>query len=540
MKKLERKQIILLTLILLALIYIVWQIYDLFGGDLFGSSSTPVAVAPQLKKAEADSKAVDESHAVSKEIQATDKELQVDPRSQQLTGLQTTNSNGRVNQSATAPGVNSASQVVPLNTNNQQPASNNAPSNPTAPQNTQSINKAPVPSTQQRPVTSPASAAPAAETMPMPMLSAQQQQYLNLLNQYQMLRMQRQIVNEKAAIMAAEEKIAEVSQKAGSINQASYTEDFSASQSGSYKLIYVDNQSGQWTATLNRAGQYYEVVAGDILPDGTRIMRVSRSGVNMIYQNQPYVLSFYGMAADTEKAAPAESDQPSARELLVPQMNLPPANNSNSPNLNNTPVESSPANSAAPVQPDTINPNGSVNEPASGSSVTNKPLGLREEPVKPSIPLTKKQNQELAVMKNSMGEAGIAPQEMAQIKPQAVENQAKKPLEIKPLLAEPKAVAEAQNVSENKTQSSNTKYTIQLIASLNKADVSAFMTANKLEKTARIVPIQRENKTWYLLVYGDYAQMKDAEAAMEKLPKSLKTNHPWVRAQAQLASQAAG
>lgn len=549
MKKLERKQIILLILILLALAYILWQIYDLFGADLFGTSSTPApaAVRPQsvpMQQTKLDTSSIsDESHAVSKEIEETDKELEVDPRSQQLIGSRQANSNGGIGQNSANVVVNNANQAIPPNKNNAQTVSNNASS--TNPAALQTMQSAPAVQ-QQRPAMNPVSAAaPATNTMPMPMLSAQQQQYLNLLNQYQMLRMQRQIVNEKAAIIAAEEKIAEASQKAGSIHQGAYTDDLNASQSGTYKLIYVDNQAGQWTATLSRAGQYYEVVAGDTLPDGTRITRVSRSGVEMIYQKQPYILSFYGMVADTAKASPTEEDQLSAQESLVPQMNLAPASNGSAPNLNTPAVGNSPANSKAPMQSNPANPNNSISpnnmpsivipekksqtETGLGGPETGSPLGLREEPVKPGIPLTKKQHQTLAVMKSLVGEAlpkesgsssNLAHQET--LRTQTETNDSKKSLEIKPLLAAPK------------TQSSDTRYTIQLIASLNKADVDAFMAANKLEQTARIVPMTRGNKTWYLLVYGDYTQMKEAEAEMSKLPKTLKAKNPWVRPLAQI------
>ena len=79
-----------------------------------------------------------------------------------------------------------------------------------------------------------------------------------------------------------------------------------------------------------------------------------------------------------------------------------------------------------------------------------------------------------------------------------------------------------------RVQNPNT-YTLQILGVHDRLTLTEFITEHQLKKVAMFKTAYR-NKDWYVLIYGIYPTRSEAEAAIAKLPTSLRKNtQPWVR-----------
>lgn len=83
------------------------------------------------------------------------------------------------------------------------------------------------------------------------------------------------------------------------------------------------------------------------------------------------------------------------------------------------------------------------------------------------------------------------------------------------------------------------KYTLQLMASQKLKDITYYIDKNNLNSVASFFKTDRQGQTWYVLVYGEYATLAQAKAAIAKLPENLQEKKPWVRTFASLKSSKA-
>lgn len=111
-----------------------------------------------------------------------------------------------------------------------------------------------------------------------PALTNHQQEYLNLVREYQVTKMKRQILEEEAGLANAQKRIVDAG-KNGSLPYLDTFGNDNVSTSSRYQLTYLDRQAGQWTATLSLNGQYTEVHVGTQLADGYRVTAISNRGV---------------------------------------------------------------------------------------------------------------------------------------------------------------------------------------------------------------------------------------------------------------------
>jgi len=72
-------------------------------------------------------------------------------------------------------------------------------------------------------------------------------------------------------------------------------------------------------------------------------------------------------------------------------------------------------------------------------------------------------------------------------------------------------------------------YTLQLASSTNAALIKKYFNENSLVGKAGYYKNKREGEYWYALVFGSYASVNDANAAIATLPKDLRKWSPWVR-----------
>lgn len=75
-------------------------------------------------------------------------------------------------------------------------------------------------------------------------------------------------------------------------------------------------------------------------------------------------------------------------------------------------------------------------------------------------------------------------------------------------------------------------FTLQLIGLSSEAAMREFIATNDLGKQAVYYHSHLNNKDWYVLLYGQYASSEAAKAALDSLPATVKSQHPWVRTMA--------
>ncbi len=140
-------------------------------------------------------------------------------------------------------------------------------------------------------------------TIARPPLLKSQQQYLELLNQYELLKMRRQMLEEQAAIAQAQNRIAVLNDQTRKLD-ASVNTDASGNYTAppqnsnnntSYQLSYIDQQNGQWTASIYHNGVYQVVNMGSLLSDGSTVMGISEQGVSIQKKNERWLISFNGL-----------------------------------------------------------------------------------------------------------------------------------------------------------------------------------------------------------------------------------------------------
>ncbi len=72
-------------------------------------------------------------------------------------------------------------------------------------------------------------------------------------------------------------------------------------------------------------------------------------------------------------------------------------------------------------------------------------------------------------------------------------------------------------------------FTLQLFGSHDKQNADGFIQHHKLSGDVGYFESTRNNKPWYSVVYGSYADQSAAKTAVTQLPASLKKVKPWVR-----------
>jgi type IV pilus biogenesis protein PilP len=117
-----------------------------------------------------------------------------------------------------------------------------------------------------------------------------QQQYLDSLNELQMLRIKKEIAETNQAIAAAklatvtaEKNISDVLTQPSPLAIANPVNPSQPSQpqvqQAQYVVISVAMQNSKWTAVLQYEGKLYSVSVGDVLADGVTVASIARDGV---------------------------------------------------------------------------------------------------------------------------------------------------------------------------------------------------------------------------------------------------------------------
>jgi septal ring-binding cell division protein DamX len=97
----------------------------------------------------------------------------------------------------------------------------------------------------------------------------------------------------------------------------------------------------------------------------------------------------------------------------------------------------------------------------------------------------------------------------------------------------------SQNMSEIPSSPKNTVtqgYTIQLQASPNLLDIKKFIDRYQLKENYFIRQVTIKSDTWYILTWGNYNKLSDAQSAVRDLSPEFLRFKPWIRGTAHLKS----
>lgn len=338
---------------------------------------------------------------------------------------------------------------------------------------TEVVNPEPVPSVGK--AVQAAAATGTAKPSATPEVSESQQQYLALVNEYQMVEIQRLIAQDQAAIASARASMADSLAK---INQAGASNLGSAgalassivaagNQPGDYELIYTGQDNGEWSATLKRNGQFNDVTAGSILPDGDKVLSVDDNGVLIQQGDIKKLVTFNGTTVVNDKP---QADQPGAQPAaaLQTQLQSPPPAKAKSVEITKSSVKSS------------VETTESVK--TQSPPVTLPPPVLEKPPVLPQVVATN------------------AP-----------------------------AVVDKTNTTFDISNANKRHYTIQIISEADFNAVKNYVARNGLKNKAQVLKVWRNKKPWYIAVTGDYANTSAANRAIKDLPGAVQDEGPFAR-----------
>lgn len=143
--------------------------------------------------------------------------------------------------------------------------------------------------------------------------AARKAAWLDLIDRYRLAKLQHKLLEEQLAVANAQQQLQKMQQT------RLITENEQASATGSYKqgnsipeLVYLDNQNGNWTATLAINHRYQQVDKDTMLPDGTHILDINQRGVVIAVKENRYRIDFTGntpLATEKKQVKPAETAQ---------------------------------------------------------------------------------------------------------------------------------------------------------------------------------------------------------------------------------------
>lgn len=362
--------------------------------------------------------------------------------------------------------------------------------------------------------------------------NTEQSQYLKLVNQYQLLKMQHMLLEEEVAIAAAKQKIAQMNIDAGgqgySDSDSGYTDSgvITPADENALNVVYIDYQDGRWHATLNNHGQFEEVVIGSRLSDGSKIISIDRRGVVTKRGNQLLKLTFGGVVpltkAETQKFAPTapiqvgtEARPQIQQAATAPAVVLPVQQQQVQQQA--LPVTKAPVVVTPPAQ------------------VSQTPAMPASTPASVAVPVMQQQPKQAlpAQAKPQMMETARAHQLVPAPQPQSIAK-TEKSLALKPAEAEAYtklAALPAKNVvvTNEAVNSAAAVYSLQVSVFNNLKPLNDFVAKNKLENVAFYLQVPHGKKDRYILVLGKYTTIDEAKSALSKLQPEVKKLKPWVK-----------
>lgn len=368
-------------------------------------------------------------------------------------------------------------------------------------------------------------------------LSTTQARYIELVEQYQLIKLKRLVAEEQAAAMQAEQKIIELGQQLERSGHevTLFSDPMDDAGQTDYRLVFLSSAGRQHYATLSKQGKFIKVVPGTTLSDGARVTEVTKKGVSILRNGKAYQVDFNGITALPNAISILKKHQVSHISFFP--TDKPPAETKASP-IKTTMV---------------LNPlrQSSVKEhPEKKTQVSIKPAKQKVSNVKHTVivrhPATDKKQDTNKVEVKTVVKPVKKPEtplgESQSAHPKLIVK--KKAIDINMSPAESKSFKQLEKIIAEKKLERPPKYThneasllklpkdhytIQLIGSRDLKEITDFIKANHMESDAYYFHSYYLNKPWYVLVYGHYNSYQDAAHAIEALSSTVQELKPWVR-----------
>lgn len=478
--KLDKKQKILFTLVIIALAYLAWQVYSMFFAGPSQSTVTPaptssLSVAPKTPTTKTQTAQPNMSNAVSATVKPA--------------GTITT---PQIQPVATQPGLQPLQQVSLL--------------------------------------------------PPMSAYQSEYLRLVNRYQLLKMRRMiveeEAAIASSQAKIAQFNQQAGTTTTPSAFPSATTITGTATPSTAG-YQLMYIDYQDGRWSAILNHNNRFKEVYVGTVLSDGTRIMKIDSNGVITRRKGLQYLISFYGTTPLPKsqyvrmevEPMPVPVPTPIPAKMMptkpiqhkfqhhraVKHRQLSQSDNYSSNNANTTLPNSSVTTSNNYAATTVITP-------TQTNSAAIKQLSLEPETttssISPSNAVTPPINPNPQTLSTTpkTTELDLTPQQKTTVS--RLENS---------LLTKTPANAIAYSSDEKHLLSlPKTHYTLQILGSYKLSDLNDLVKTNHLQD-AFIFHTYYLNKDWYVLISGDFATEDEATNALKALPPAVQSLKPWVR-----------
>lgn len=392
--------------------------------------------------------------------------------------------------------------------------------------------------------TTPSSPGAAADVDPT---TNSQAEYLRLVNEYQMAQLQRMIAEDNEAIAVAKrnaaQAMADTAQSAGgSMADASSSSDDDQASSNTYVLVYTGQQSdGQWTATLKKNGQSYDVVPGRQLPDGSQVTSIDENGV-LLSQNQgasKLLVTFSGATVITNNGPQSNN----VNNLNAGQ------NKQTVTTLNDAAVTATQKTVVAPPvitaqKTPVVNVAKAIIPVLPILQAKPKPVVAAAAPKKTVVTSVNSEHTVAALLTTLKKELSSVTETPVVTPVPAV----KKAAVVAPVVAvqkpavpvvvaangghvanTPLPALQKSSVAAVQSQIKPGDYTIQLSTDRKLADAQGFINKHQLkDKVTYFHHATTNGGEWFVAVYGQYPNRKAAQTALDQLPAALKAEGAYV------------
>lgn len=343
-------------------------------------------------------------------------------------------------------------------------------------------------------------------------LVTHQQQYIALVNQYELAKMQRQLLDEEVAIAAARQRIAEINQKTQQLTGKSFIDETTPITAQAdpvnehqqnlshYQLVYLDHQGDNYTATLVNNGHYQEVSAGLQLADGDQIKQIDTQGVLLqTPDNKAFRLTFNGLV-------PAQEIPSAPEKVDVAQHIITPPPKKSAPTIKPKKIQQKITSTYTLIATKQLKKSAKANH-KTHSKKLNLALALPKAQANLFNPSTAKKVSSLP--KTDLGPAPIH---------LAVSDKPVTPNRTRNYTLDEILLLELPP----------TTYTIELKSGYNKQDLIHFAQQNDLGENAIYYATPRDHKTWHVLLYSYFNTKEEAQQAMLQLPAAMQEIHPQI------------
>lgn len=136
-----------------------------------------------------------------------------------------------------------------------------------------------------------------------------QQQYLQLVNQYQLMEMQNKVATSQSTLIKTQIDTAKSEQQASKLGLVlpGQEQDNTDKSLKGVALVYVGQKNGVWNAVLNLRGNYVTVKLGSRLPDDSLVSKITENSI-VLYKDGERRTLIVPMVVDHDTSDETDTD----------------------------------------------------------------------------------------------------------------------------------------------------------------------------------------------------------------------------------------